>query len=161
VADAAIVHPGIGLPLMAATDANVYRVHLADPGGRVTIRELPTDSFETTERGIVAGATMVIPWHRVLRYTREVVRPLEESGLPTHTEIHAWVDDGSESGERLRVRTDRFETGPWTADLLVERVVNVETATIHLTKVHVPWGRVYEYERTFLPADAVAPTPPG
>lgn len=145
---------------MNADDAHVYRVHLADPGGRVSVREIPSEAFETTDRGIVMGATTVIPWHRVLRYTREVIQPLEEVVLQTHAEIRAWVDDGSEAGERIQVRTDRFETGPWTADFLMERAVNVDAATIHLTKVHVPWARIYEYERMFLPADAAMPRRP-
>ena len=60
--------------------------------------------------------------------------------------------------ETLTVRGDQFDPGPWTADFLVEGAVNVETASLHLTKIHVPWGRVLEYERMFLPA--VMPTRP-
>lgn len=143
---------------MSGGDSNSYRVHLADPRGRVSIQDVPTDLFEATERGITLHSTKVVPWHRVLRYTREVTHSLGDPGLSTHTEIRAWVDDGSPAGETFTVRADRFDPGPWTADFLIEGAVNVETATLHLTKIHVPWGRVLEYERMFLPA--VAPTRP-
>jgi len=143
---------------MSGSEGNSYRVHLADPGGRVSTHDVPTDSFEATERGIVMLGTTVVPWHRVLRYTREVTHPLGDPGLSTHAEIRAWVDDGSAAGETFTVRADRFDPGPWTGDFLLEGAVNVETETLHLTKVHVPWGRILEYERMFLPA--VLPTRP-
>ncbi len=143
---------------MSGGENNSYRVSLADPGGRVSIHDVPTDAFETNERGITLQGTTFVPWHRVLRYTREVTHSLGDPGLPTRTEIRAWVDDGSAAGETLTVRGDQFDPGPWTADFLVEGAVNVETASLHLTKIHVPWGRVLEYERMFLPA--VMPTRP-
>jgi uncharacterized protein (UPF0248 family) len=143
---------------MSAGESAVYRVHLADPGGRITIHEVPIESFGATERGITMYETTFIPWHRVVRYARDVIQPLGEPELGAHMEIRAWVDDGSEAGETLRVRTDRFEPGPWTADFLVVEALNVETATIHLKKVHVPWGRVLEYERVRLAAEQAVPT---
>lgn len=138
---------------MSGSQGSVYRVHLADPGGRTTIHEVPTDTFETTERGIAMNGTTIVPWHRVVRYTRDVVQPLGDPELPTSAQICAWLNDGSESGETLRLRADRFDPGPWTADFLVEEGVNVETATRHLTKIHVPWGRILEYERVLLPVE--------
>jgi uncharacterized protein (UPF0248 family) len=142
-------------------DSHVYRVYLADPGGRITIHDVPSESFEATERGITLYDTTVVPWHRVIRYVREVVQPLGEPELAVHAEIRAWVDDGSETGETLRVRTDRFEPGPWGVDLLVVEAVNVEAVTIHLKKIHVPWGRIFEYERIRLRAEHVFPVEQG
>ena len=131
---------------MDAPAGNVYRVHLADPGGRTSVIDVPTEEFETTERGIALGSTTVVPWHRVIRYTREVTQPIDDAFL-TRAEIRAWLDDGSDEGERILVRADRFDSSSWTADFLVERALNVEAGMLHLTKVHVPWSRVLEYER--------------
>lgn len=145
---------------MSAGEDHVYRVHLTDPGGAVTIQEVPTESFEATERGIMLNGTTVVPWHRVIRYVRDVVQPLGEPELTMHAEVRAWLDDGTETGETLRTRADRFDPGPWTADLLVVEAVNIEAATIHLKKIHVPWGRILEYERIPLPAKHAVPVRP-
>ncbi len=141
---------------MSAGDTHVYQVHLSDPGGRIAIHDVPTESFEAAERGITMNGTTVVPWHRVVRYVRDVVQQLGEPELSVHSEIRAWLDDGSEEGETLRIRADRFDPGPWTADFLVVEAVNIEAANIHLKKIHVPWGRILEYERV-LPAERIFP----
>jgi uncharacterized protein (UPF0248 family) len=138
---------------MSAGEGHVYRVHLADPGGCVEVHEVPTESFEATDRGLTMYGTTVVPWHRVVRYSRDVVQPLGEPELSSPAEVRVWLDDGSAAGETLRIRADRFDAGQLTADLLVVDAVNVEGATIHLTKIHVPWGRVLEYERVRLPVE--------
>ncbi|HUF58465.1 MAG TPA: hypothetical protein VMR89_03130 [Actinomycetota bacterium] len=142
------------------SEDSVYRVYLADLAGGVAIQDVPTESFEATERGIMLNGRTIVPWHRVIRYVRDVVQPLEEPELMTHAEVRAWLDDGSESGETLKVRADRFDPGPWTADLLVVDAVNIEAATIHLKKIHVPWGRILEYERVPLPVKDTVPSRP-
>jgi hypothetical protein len=38
--------------------------------------------------------------------------------------------------------------------------VDLERATIHLTKVHVPWGRILEYERLHASIQDGVPTRP-
>jgi hypothetical protein len=38
--------------------------------------------------------------------------------------------------------------------------VNVEGAIIHMKKIHVPWGRVLEYERVRIPVDQLMPARP-
>jgi len=131
---------------MSAPDGSYYRVHLADPGGRTSVIEVPSEDFESTERGISLGSTTMVPWHRVIRYTREISQPIDDAFL-TRAEIRAWLDDGSDEGERILVRADRFDSGSLTADFLVERALNVEAGMLHLTKIHVPWSRVLEYER--------------
>jgi alkylated DNA nucleotide flippase Atl1 len=118
----------------------------------VSVHDVPSETFEATERGIVLHGTTVVPWHRVIRYERELTLTLGDPDLPTNAEIRAWLDDGTGSGEHLTVRADRFEPGPWTADFVIEGTMNVETSTLHLTKIHVPWTRVLEYERLFAPA---------
>jgi uncharacterized protein (UPF0248 family) len=142
---------------MSAPDGSTYRVHLADPGGRSSVLDVPTEDFETTERGIALGSVTVVPWHRVIRYTREVAQPIDDTFL-TRAEIRAWLDDGSDEGERILVRADRFDSGALTADFLVERTLDVEAGMVHLTKLHVPWGRVLEYER--VPVTAQVPSRP-
>ena len=42
--------------------------------------------------------------------------------------------------------------GPWTVDFLEVEAVNIEGAIIHMKKIHVPWGRVLEYERVPSPS---------
>jgi uncharacterized protein (UPF0248 family) len=142
---------------MSAPDGSFYRLHLADPGGRTSVIDVPTEAFETTERGISLGTTTIVPWHRVIRYTREVIQPIDDAFL-THAEIRAWLDDGSDEGERIVVRADRFDSGSLTADFLVERALNVEGGVLHLTRIHVPWNRVLEYER--LPVRVEVPSRP-
>ena len=145
---------------MSMGEGNVYRVHLVDPGGRIAEQDVPTDAFEAAERGITLNGTTVIPWHRVVRYVREVSQPLGEPELSAHAEVRVWLDDGSEKGETLRIRADRFDPGPWTVDFLEVEAVNVEGAIIHMKKVHVPWGRVLEYERVRIPVDQFMPARP-
>ena len=142
---------------MSAPDQNVYRVHLADPGGRISALDVPTERFESLERGISLGTTTIVPWHRVIRYTREVVQAVDDAFL-TRAEIRAWLDDGSDEGERIVVRADRFDAGALTADFLVERTLDIEGGVVHLTKIHVPWNRVLEYER--LPVRVEVPSRP-
>ena len=139
---------------MSAPNGNVYRVHLADPGGRTSQIEVPAEDFEATERGIVLGTTTV-PWHRVIRYMREVTQPIDDA-FRTRTEMRIWIDDGTDEGETIHVRADRFEQSALTADLLVERALNVEAGLFHLTKIYVPWSRVFEYERLPVPVEAPA-----
>lgn len=137
---------------MSVPNGNVVRLHLADPGGRVSVIDVPTDAFEANERGIVLGGSTTIPWHRVLRYTRELMLPIDDS-FRTHAEMRVWVDDGTKDGETIHLRADRFEQGAHTADLVVERALNVEAGIFHLTKIHVPWGRVLEFERLPVPVE--------
>ena len=151
-------HPAEGtLALMSAPAGNVFRVHLADPGGRTSVVDVPTEDFETSERGIMFSGNTVIPWHRVIRYTRESTQEVDHS-FRMHAEIRVWLDDGTAEGEMLKVRADRFEQGQWTVDLLIEKALNVEAGIFHVTKIHVPWARVLEFER--LPAPVEVPTRP-
>jgi uncharacterized protein (UPF0248 family) len=143
---------------MSAPNGNVYRVHLADPGGRTTELDVPAEDFEPTDRGIVLGGTTTIPWHRVLRYTRELTQPIDDA-FRTHTEMRVWIDDGTSEGETIQLRGDRFEQSAYTVDLVLERALNVEAGILHLTKIHVPWNRVLEFERGPIPVEA--PVRPG
>ncbi len=142
---------------MSAPDQSVYRVLLADPGGRTSALDVPTEQFASMERGISLGTTTIVPWHRVIRYTREVVQAVDEAFF-SRAEIRAWLDDGSDEGERIVVRADRFDAGTLTADFLVERTLDIEGGVVHLTKIHVPWNRVLEYER--LPVRVEVPSRP-
>jgi uncharacterized protein (UPF0248 family) len=142
---------------MSAPDQRIYRVHLADPGGRTSVLDVPSEDFEAMERGISLGTTTIVPWHRVIRYTRDVIQTIDDAFL-SRAEIRAWLDDGSDEGERIVVRADRFDAGTLTADFLVERTLDIEGGIVHLTKIHVPWNRVLEYER--LPVRVEAPSRP-
>jgi uncharacterized protein (UPF0248 family) len=137
---------------MSAPNGNVYRVHLADPGGRTSELDVPVEDFETSERGIVFSGRTTIPWHRVLRYTRELTQPIDDA-FRTHAEMRVWIDDGTDEGETITLRADRFEQSAQTVDLVVERALNVEAGIFHLTKIFVPWSRVLEYERLPVPVE--------
>jgi uncharacterized protein (UPF0248 family) len=137
---------------MSLPNGNAYRVHLADPGRHVSVIDVPPDAFETSERGIVLGGRTTIPWHRVLRYTREITQPIDDA-FRTHAEMRVWVDDGTDEGETITLRADRFEQSAFTVDLVVERALNVEAGIFHLTKIYVPWNRVFEFERLPVPVE--------
>jgi uncharacterized protein (UPF0248 family) len=137
---------------MSVPNGNVYRVHLADPGGRTSELDVPVEDFDTSDRGIMLSGTTTIPWHRVLRYSREVTQPIDDA-FRTHAEMRVWIDDGTDEGETIQLRSDRFEQSAHTVDLVVERALNVEAGILHLTKIHVPWNRVLEYERLPVPVD--------
>jgi hypothetical protein len=130
---------------------SVFRIHLADPGDRETVIEVPTETLEPTERGIVIDGALVFPWHRVIRYARETTQELEHS-LRQHAEVRVWLDDGTDVGETLTVRADRFEVGPYTVDMVIEHALNVEAGLFHVTKIYVPWDRVLEFERLPMPS---------
>jgi len=137
---------------MSAPNGNVYRVHLAGPDGNTSEIDVPADAFEAGEQGVVLGGTTVVPWHRVIRYTREMTHPVDDV-FQARSEVRIWVDDGTPDGETVTVRADRFETGRWTVDVMVERALNLEGGVFHLTKIHVPWTRVLEYERLPVPVE--------
>ena len=46
-----------------------------------------------------------------------------------HAEMRIWLDDGTDEGEIVKVRADRFEQGQWTVDLLLEKALNVEAGS--------------------------------
>ena len=144
---------------MQPASPNVFRIHLADPGDRETVIEVPTETLEPTERGLVVDGALVMPWHRVIRYTRETTQEVEPS-LRQHAEVRVWLDDGTDDGETLVVRADRFEVGPYTVDMVIERALNVEAGLFHVTKIYVPWDRVLEFERLPMPATTDVPTRP-
>jgi alkylated DNA nucleotide flippase Atl1 len=148
---------GDTLSAMSAANPNVYRISLADPGGQVRTLDVPSDAFGTTEHGLVLGST-VVPWHRVLRYSREVTQQIDPS-FRRHAEIRLWVDDGSAEGEVMNVRADRFDQTSYTVDVAVERALNVEAGLFHLTKLSIPWNRVLEYERLPVATEVPVATP--
>ena len=117
--------------------------------------DVPTEDFEVSERGIMLGGNKVVPWHRVIRYTRETTQEVDEA-FRMHAEMRIWLDDGTDEGEIVKVRADRFEQGQWTVDLLLEKALNVEAGIFHVTKSR-PVGAVLEFER--LPAPVEAPPP--
>lgn len=132
---------------------HVFRIHLADPGGRETVVEVPTETLEPSERGLVVDGALVFPWHRVIRYTRETTQEVEHA-FRLHAEVRVWLDDGTDKGETLMVRADRFEVGPHTVDMVIEHALNVEAGLYHVTKIYVPWDRVLEFERLPMPTPA-------
>jgi hypothetical protein len=137
---------------MSVPNGSTYHLHLTGPGGRTSELDVPAEDFETSERGIVLGGTTTIPWHRVLRYTRELTQPIDDA-FRTHAEMRVWIDDGTDEGETITLRADRFEQSAQTVDLVVERALNVEAGIFHLTKIFVPWSRVLEYERLPVPVE--------
>ena len=47
------------------------------------------------------GGNKVVPWHRVIRYTREATREVDHS-FRMHAEMRVWLDDGTDEGETSR-----------------------------------------------------------
>jgi hypothetical protein len=133
------------------------RVTTEDPdGGAPLVRDVASDAFETTERGVFMGP-LFVPWHRVIRYHRELRQEFVTAvgEAPSKARIRIRVDDGSPSGNTIVVAADRFEGGPWTISMLVDRHVEPEQGVLVVDKVFIPWSRVIEYER--LPIGRTAP----
>ena len=121
--------------------------------------DVPTEEFEPTAHGILLSGCTVIPWHRGVIATPARRRRRSTRPPAVRPRCGSGSTYGTEGGERLRVRADRFEQGQWTIDLVVERALNVEAGIFHVTEIHVPWSRVLEYERLPMPVDAPsAPT---
>jgi uncharacterized protein (UPF0248 family) len=123
-------------------------VLVLDLDGSTSTREGALDEFEAGERGVTLGSTL-IPWHRVVRYTVETRAPgsLDLADDRESPGVHAWLDDLSPGGERLDVRSDRTEQGPWSVTFVVNEETDVEAGVRRIRKLTVPWHRVLELER--------------
>jgi hypothetical protein len=147
-----------------ATNARV-RIRLtvrdtAEESGSWT-REVPSHSFETTERGVVLGS-LVIPWHRVEEYRQIVLddssRELADDG--TGMQMRVLIDDGSKEGATYMVAADHFAAEPWTVALLLDRSIDRATGMSAIEKLFVPWHRVLEYERVLPVPEIDVPSRP-
>ena len=107
-------------PLPPTGVARVPRLRTpAEEGGSWT-REIPSHTFETTERGVVLGS-LVIPWHRVQEY-RQIdyltprgawveLRERQVAGLRLGAEVHAAGGD----------QVDAFRVAPGDEDFVTRR----------------------------------------
>ena len=147
-----------------ATNARV-RIRLtvrdtAEEGGSWT-REVPSHTFETTERGVVLGS-LVIPWHRVDEYRQIVLddssRELVDDGAGLKMRVR--IDDGSPGGTTYVVSADQFAAEPWTVAILLERRLDADTGMSAIEKLFVPWHRVLEYERVLPVPESDVPARP-
>lgn len=132
----------------------------AAEGGSWT-REIPSSSFETTDRGVVIG-TLTIPWHRVIEYRQIVlddsIRELNSEA--TRMQMRVRLDDGTPDGATHVVAADAFAAEPWTVALLLDRRVDATAGMTAIEKLFVPWHRVLEYERVMVEPEISVPDRP-
>jgi hypothetical protein len=111
-------------------------------------------AFEAGEHGVSIGQRL-IPWHRVARYwwdlPQDRVGGAEEEGRPRPT-VRLALNGGPDRAEEIVVDADRFEVAAWTVSYLYRDRVEPERGTAVFRKVHVPWARVFEFERTWVSA---------
>jgi alkylated DNA nucleotide flippase Atl1 len=128
----------------------VVRVQMRGPAG-TEVRECRSAEFELSDRGVTMG-TVVVPWHRVLRYDTIVEQPImpEEDGREGSGTLQRVVfEDDAGEVRSIEVPISRYEAGPWTLTVVMERELDRRRGTASTRKVHIPWGRVVESERVF------------
>lgn len=132
----------------------VVRVQMRGPSG-VEVRECPADEFEPNDRGVAMGAVFV-PWARIYRYDTIVEQGFIPEGHDRETPTIQRVvfEDERNVPRTIEVPLDRYEAGPWTLTLVIERSVDRRRGRLSIRKVCIPWGRVIESERIFTVPDA-------
>ena len=126
------------------------RVAVRDVPGRGTItREVPASGFETGDRGLQIGA-LFVPWSRVVEYdwsVRQEVFDGDRARDAVKLRVRVVVDDGTPEGEIHDVAADRYEAGPFTVTLLIDRHVDAEAGELVVQRLFIPWHRVVSVER--------------
>src|SRR5918996_3969736 len=121
----------------------------------VTEREVPSADFEPSERGLAMGP-LLVPWARVFRYDLMVQQPFvpeaEDEGSRAMQRVV--YDDEAGRQQTIEVPYDRFESGPWSVTMVVEREVHADRGELWIRKISIPWHRIIETERIFTVPDA-------
>jgi alkylated DNA nucleotide flippase Atl1 len=138
------------------------RVEFSDvPAKGTATHEAPSSEFEASDRGVQIGA-LFVPWARVVEYDwtvrQEVFEGLRENGAAA-LRVRVVVDDDTSDGRVYEVPGDRFEAGPWTVMLLIDRHVDAEAGALVIQKLFVPWHRVVSVERYTARPDLGRETP--
>jgi hypothetical protein len=123
--------------------------------------ETSSRTFDAVEHGVTIGLR-VIPWHRLRAYWWEL--PLPGGGASDETgprpTVLVEIDDGTSEGAKLEVDGDHFEVTPWGISFMVEDRVEPERGVVVHRMMHVPWGRVREFERVRIDTSSSTPTRP-
>jgi hypothetical protein len=90
-----------------------------------------------------------VPWARVVEYDWTVRQEVFEGVRDDAAVLRARVvvDDGTPEGMVHDVPVDRFESGPWTVMLLIDRHVDAEAGVLVIQKLFIPWHHVVSVER--------------
>jgi hypothetical protein len=126
------------------------RVEFSDvPAKGTATRKAPSSEFEVSDRGVQIGA-LFVPWARVVEYDwtvrQEVFEGLRENGAAA-LRVRVVVNNGTPEGTVHDVSVDRFESGPWTVMLLIDRHVDAEAGVLVIQKLFIPWHHVVSVER--------------
>lgn len=140
----------VDVPVQGAT---VVRIEMED-GGSMTAS---TAEFEPTEHGLLVGL-LLIPWHRVRRYSWGLSPRDYMADADGHA--RAKVRLAIHGEDEVVVPAERFETGSWTVNVVVDDFVDAQTGLVHRHRLFIPWHRVLEYERMPMTLDA-PPRPDG
>lgn len=137
----------------------MVKVILQGRGG-IGERDVSSADFEPTERGLSLGS-LLVPWARVFRYdlvTRQAFVPDHED--PGSRAMQRVVYEDEHGDQRtIEVPFDRFESGPWSVTMVVEREVDTDRGELHIRRVSIPWHRIIETER-ILPLPNASPARP-
>src|SRR5437870_2340158 len=122
------------------------RVRRSDGSG-VDVREVHASEFEASENGVTLER-LFVPWRRIESYGSEV-RTLADGARESHARVSVRlvVDDGSPGGKTYTVTADRFETGPWSITLVLDRRAEPDRGELVTERLVFPWNRVIEFER--------------
>jgi len=126
---------------------SVVRIDLED-GGTMTSS---TAEFEPTPNGLLVGL-LLLPWHRIRKYSWTLSPRDYSAEADGHARARVRLAIAGE--DELVVLAERFETGSWTVNVVLDDFVDADTGLVHRIRVFVPWHRVREYERMPITLDA-------
>ena len=130
---------------VAGRSTVTVRVTVRDPSGSGSfVKEVPAGEFEATELGVTLERRLYIPWHRVMQYDwilRQPAEPEPGDGGPK-AQVRVVLEDGTPAGKSYTLPADRFEAGPWTVTLLLDRRIEPDEGVVVVEKLFVPWHRV-------------------
>jgi hypothetical protein len=116
-------------------------------GSGVDVREVHSSEFEASDKGVTLER-LFVPWRRVQSYASDVRTPADDDrARHARVSVRLVVDDGSPGGKTYTVTADRFETGPWSITLVVDRRAEPDRGELVAERIVFPWGRVIEFER--------------
>ena len=130
------------------------------PSRGEAVREVPSGEFEAGERGVQVGS-LLVPWAHVLEYewtVRQEIFERDTTQDAAKLRIRVVVDDGTPDGAAHDIPADRYEAGPFTVTLLIDRHVETDAGVLVIQKLFVPWHRVVSVER-YTGRPDVAPVP--
>jgi hypothetical protein len=128
-------------------DSTIRVTVLRSDGSGADVREIHSSEFETSERGVTLER-LFLPWRRIQSYAWEIRTPAD-ADFESHARVsvRVVVDEGSTEGTTYTVTADRFETGPWTVTLLLNRRAEPDRGELVSERLVFPWHRVIEFER--------------